>query len=216
MCVIAAAIAMDALAGGAGHDPQLLFSGNTVQVSGVTPGGGVVLYAATQRRIDYGNTLVRYTRYTKDDDHDGSVTFDLGERPSPIGVWVAIDANTGNFALGAPNHAVAVAHEQPQPFAKNDKGDVDTFTFTYPSLELVYIHPGRGVWSVHATDGGHFDHDKREAVTSVILTDAVSLIPDGEPHASAFSPGGTLVAFDVEQFQAFTLHVTGADLAGAK
>ncbi len=194
--ILALLVAIQAhAANGNGGAPVITFSASTVQVSGVTPGGTVVIYGVTMGRNDYTNGLYRFQTALTDDDHDGVVTYDPGQPIPFIGVWIAVDATSGQFAIGAPRRSILpAARLLTQPFRKNGAGAVDTFSHGYPSLEMLYIHPGGGVWVVHAFDGARTDRDARPGVTGVSLTDAVSLMPKGGTKPQAFAPGGVLIA----------------------
>src|SRR5258708_36502835 len=48
--------------------PKITFSGNTVQASGVTPGGIVVIYGVAILRGDNSNTLIRCSKALRNDD----------------------------------------------------------------------------------------------------------------------------------------------------
>jgi hypothetical protein len=200
-----------------GGAPVITFGATTVQVSGVTPGGTVVIYGVTFGRRDFTNGLNRVQAALTDDSHKGVVTYDLKDPIPPLGVWVAVDATNGQFAVAAPErNPLPVARALPQPFRKNGAGLVDTFSHGYFSLEMLYIHPGGGVWVAHAVDGSRADRDARPGVTGVSLGDAVSLMPQGGTKPEAFAPGGVLIAFDMTRFEVLTVRITGADLGGAQ
>ena len=200
-----------------GGAPVITFSATTVQVSGVTPGGTVVIYGVAYGRSNFTNSVTHFRAALTDDDHDGVVTYDAKRRIPPAGVWIAVDTRNGQFVIGAPGHdAVRGARRSATPFHKNAAGVVDTFMHDYPSVEMLYIHPGGGVWVVNTVDGGPLDRDPRSGATGVSLADAQSLMPPGDTRPAAFAPGGVLVAFDVSRFEVLTLHLTGADLAGAQ
>ena len=196
--------------------PTIAFSGNTVRVSGVTPGATVVVYAVTFVRIDYGDHVLRFQKALTDDDRDGAVVYDVGRDIPQDGVWVAVDATNGQYAIGTPRFGAGVANPQPLPLHKSAGGLVDLFSFGYPSVEALYIHPGHGVWAVHAYSRGKGDHTAQESVTTVSLADAVSLLPAGESKAKEFAPGGVIIAFDLPHFRVFTTRLTGADIGGAR
>ncbi len=197
--------------------PKITFSGNTIQVSGVTPGGIVVIYGVAMGRVNYTNGLNRFKAALTDDDHDGAVTYDVGQPIPPIGVWIAVDATNGQFVIAAPQRSVLpAARSLTQPFRKNGAGLVDTFSHGYASVEMLYIHPGGGVWAGHAFEGSRTDRDPRPGITGVSLSDTVSLMPPGDTKPAAFAPGGVLIAFDISDFEVLTMRITGADLGGAQ
>ncbi len=215
--ILAVFVAIQAhAANGPAGAPKITFSGNTVQVSGVTPGGIVVIYGVAMLRVDYSNALIRFSKALTDDDHDGVVTYDIGRTIPPSGVWIAVDVTNGQFAVAAPWRTLPAAHALAQPFRRNAAGLVDTFSHDYATAEMLYIHPGGGVWVVSAVDNGRNDRDPRPGVTGISIGDAVSLMPQGGAKLSEFVPGGVLIAFDVSRFEVLTLRITGEDLRGAR
>lgn len=211
---LALALAAHAASDSAGA-PAIAFTGTTVRVSGITPGGTVVIYGVTLVRVDFADHVERFRNAVSDDDHDGIVTWDIGKTVPQDGMWVAVDATNGQFVVGTPRFGIPVA-APPSQLLRKTAGLVDTFAFDYSSVEAVYIHPGHGVWAVHAYDRGVHDHDSRQGVTAISLADAVSLLPAGETKATEFAPGGVLVAFDLPYFRVFTRRLTGADIGGAR
>jgi hypothetical protein len=134
-------------------------------------------------------------------------------------VWIAVDVASGDYAVGAPGRKVVAARVPQQPFVKGHGGAVDTFTFRYPTLDMVYVHPGHGVWLLHGVGGTPSSNDGQNDghyETGVNVGDAISLLPEGEAKPKEFVAGGTLVAVDVLSYEAFALRLTGAQIGGAQ
>src|SRR5260221_12034148 len=186
---ISLVLSASADSGGAGAH-VITFNKTSIRVSGITPGGTVVIYGVAMVRIDYGDNVMRYSKVLQDDDHDGVVTYDHGALIPTDGVWVAVDATNGQFAVAAPKWGLNVAAPQVLPLRKNGAGAVDSFAFGYRTADMIYIHPGHGVWAVHG-----YDSSPHPGTTTVSLRDATSLLPSGESRATEFVPGGVIVAF---------------------
>jgi hypothetical protein len=201
---------------GSAPSPAIKFSGSRIQVTGVTPGGTVLIYGTAMLYENYGEVLHRYRQVVVDDAREGAVSWDIGRGIPPRGVWIAIDTSNGEIAVGAPGQAVAAARPQAQSLRARSGTITDTFSFTYPFADVIYVHPGHGAWSFHGIDGAPFDRDPRAGVTAVGLEDAISLLPNGEAKPAEFAAGGTLVAIDLSNFHVFAMRIGAADLGGLR
>ncbi len=208
---ISLALSASATSGGAGA-PAITFTPKGIRVTGITPGGAVLIYAVAMVRADTGDHIERYQQVLHDDDHDGIVTYDHGMPIPTDGVWLAVDVTNGQYAVSSPLYGLKPARPQPQPLHRAASGRVETFALSYPGAEMIYIQPGHGVWAIHGYDRSASDRDSRPGVTGVSLSDAVSLLPSGETRATEFAPGGVIIAFDLPFFQVITMRLTGADI----
>ena len=182
--------------------PVVTFSGSTVQVSGVTPGGTVVFYGVAMLQINYSSAIGRFKTALTDDDQDGSVTYDIGQTIPPTSLWVVVDVTSGRYAIAGPARTVfAEADLQTTPYTRNAvTGAVDTFVAAYPTVEMVYILPGTGVWSLHSVAGGPVDHGSDSASTTVSIADAAPLVPQSTGQLTQFDAAGILITFDDSNF----------------
>src|SRR5258708_11894629 len=92
----------------AGAPPQaappltITASGSTITISGVTPHGKVVFFGVA-RFVDRTTvTARRLDRIVTDDDGDGVVTIDLGERVPWKSIFAAVDFASGRYGLATP------------------------------------------------------------------------------------------------------------------
>jgi hypothetical protein len=204
-----------AASGGAGA-PTISFISNGIRITGITPGGTVLIYAVAMVRVDFNDHLERYQRTLQDDDHDGIVIYDHGKAIPPDGVWIAVDITNGQFAVASPLTGLKTAVAPAKPLHRNAGNHVDTFSFAYPGAEMIYIHPGHGAWAVHGYDGGASDHDTRKGVMGLSVSDAQPILQSGETKATEFVPGGILIVFDLPFFRVTTMRLTGSDIGGAQ
>lgn len=178
-------------------DPSVAFDGKLVKASNVTPGAQVVFFAVGLVPMGWESMIVRWSQAVTDEDHDGSVTFDAGREIPCRSIWVAADATNGHYTVTAPpNCHLRRAALDPKSFRKNDKGDLELFLHARPYLDLLYIHPGKGVWAISAADSFPSDADgESNGVTAIALSKAKALAGNGT--AKDFVPGGVLVAIDL-------------------
>src|SRR5258708_9270842 len=95
--------------------PAIKFNGSRVEVTGITPGGSVVIYGTAMLYVNYGDMLHRYQKVVVDDAREGTVSWDIGRPIPPRGVWIAVYTASRETAEGAPCHAFPPAHPQPPP-----------------------------------------------------------------------------------------------------
>src|SRR5260221_10957258 len=93
--ILAMLVALQAhAANGNGGAPVITFTPTTVQVSGVTPGGTVVIYGVAMSRTNYTNSLLHFQAALIYHDHDGVVTYEPKQQIPYI--RVSIDVYTNN------------------------------------------------------------------------------------------------------------------------
>ena len=213
-CVLIIAIAAHAAPP---TDIVVTFGPTSATATGITPGKTALFFATGRQKDGYFQTLIRYAVSVTDDDHDGSVTFDLGKHVPSMTVWVVVDTTNGHYTMAMPT--VAIAEEVPLPanaFRKMHGGAaVDGFAYDHPTLELLYIHPGHGTWVWSAADGRALDHDGPNGITLISAADGKKVGGTTE-DAAEFSPGGTMVAVDWYKMQYSVVHLDGAILGGAQ
>ena len=189
-------------AAGEKNAPVLAFDGRVIKATDVTPGGQVVFFAVGLVSNGFRSTVMRWSQVVSDDDHDGAVTFDAGQTIPCRSIWAVAEIANGHFAIAAPpgcplRQAGALSA---RAFRHRTNGNLDGFLHERPYLDLLYVHPGKGAWTVRAADGSPTDADsKSDGVTTVTLAGARSLLSNGTPPAS-FVPGGILVAIDFYGF----------------
>jgi hypothetical protein len=198
-------------------DIVVTFGATTVTATGITPGKTALFFGTGRQKDGYFQTLIRYAVSVTDDDHDGAVTLDLGKRVPSMTIWVVVDTTNGQYTMAMP--AVAIADEVPLPahaFRKTHGGSsVDGFAYNHPTLELLYIHPGHGVWTWSAADGRALDQDGPNGVTFISAADG-SKVGGTTEGATEFALGGTMVAVDWYKMQYTVVHLDGAILGGAQ
>jgi hypothetical protein len=156
------------------------FSQSTLQISGVSRRGSVVINAALNESTGrmYGR-LNELTKVVSDDDGDGVVTFDLGHPISPRSLWVIVDVTSGSYAVVAPpGSPVIVARHAPTLLQKTDVDAADQIAADHVAMSVLWVRPGPSgtVWRVRAADGGSSDEDHRNNGSAIASTVAFATV----------------------------------------
>jgi hypothetical protein len=212
-CAIAAST-YGQTAASAARTLSVRFGGHEVTVSGLTPGGGAILFGVGLQPTGQYTLTYRWSGSAEDTDNDGAVVMDTGrEIPGPT-IWCAADARTADFVVVTPGGRPFTATTlRPDAFRRRGN-DVTQFAFDHPSLDLLYLEPGRGAWSCTESDGSVTDDDGPNGVTTLSIA-RCQPIGGGAGKAQAFHPGGVLVAIDMIRLEAIAMRLDGAVLGGA-
>jgi len=136
-------------------DLSLSVIGTQITARGITPNGEVVLFGRTHRHVGGTPHLGHRASIERDADGDGVVTVTIEELP-PHSVWVAVDQQTGGYAVAAPDG------QEPRVFALpagawRDGSEAIDVSSGY--LDFLLVRPGKGAWRLDITQGGRNDGD---------------------------------------------------------
>lgn len=137
--------------------PTVTVGVDRVVVTGITPGGEAILFG---RSIAYQGgvpVLARHAASGKDDDSDGTVMwlFDEVEQRS---IWVAVDLDTGDHAIGSPDGATPrVITVTPNDWREND----DSLDIRREYVDFLLVRPRKGAWALAVRQGSSRDADGR-------------------------------------------------------
>src|SRR5258706_9855115 len=140
----------------------LTFGERSVTVSGLTPGGDLVLFAIAK---EPANSVVPVPMKTvhavvlHDDDHDGTVIFERQRAVPLIAVWVAVDLASGQWAAsGSPGFdAQTIPLES---FAKQDNaGHLRKLSALVPEMDVLLVRPGTGAWRIYTAKTSSLDEN---------------------------------------------------------
>src|SRR5438270_9081686 len=159
--------------------PVLAFEGHVIKATNIPPGSQVVFFALGLVPNGFSSSVTRWSKVVVDDDRDGTITFDAGSEVPCKSIWAVVEVASGNFAVAAPKgcplrHADALSSRS---FKRRSKMDADSFVQAKPYLDLLYVEPGRGAWTIRAADGSPADVDGQPGVITVALAGANSLVP---------------------------------------
>lgn len=136
--------------------PAVTLEPQAVVASGVTPKGRVVWFSIAREISRRAATIVPRIELVADEDGDGKVRLDLGQAVPLRSIWFAVDLETGEAGVTAPEDFGLQEAELPVraiPAALNGL-DLDR-RFIYALL----VRPGAGAWVLRAGDGGALDED---------------------------------------------------------
>jgi hypothetical protein len=209
------------IVGPAMADPGLTVTlgAHTVSASGLSPGSSAVFFAVLHEPIPgaYMNRVSRLAKVLVDDDRDGVVTLDLG-RPIPaISIWAVVEPQNGHYGITTGGRfAVTTISIAPDALRKGAGGVIDRIAFDHASLDLLYVHPGKGAWTWSAMDGDPAtDADLQNGITAVSLSKARP-VGGGAQGITDLALGGTLVAIDPDRMEIGTVHIDGKLIGGAR
>jgi hypothetical protein len=213
ICVTLALAWASLAAAGDAKAPVLTIQGNHVIASSFRPGSTIVFYSVALVGDGYSTaTKTRNARVT-DDDHDGTVVFDVPEAMPFRSVWIAVDEANGDYAVSSP--AGYFRKNGSQPELRKHGAAVDELAIAGHVTYLLYVHPGKGAWTAFAVDGGDDSDGKVDYVTSINLSALRPLQPDNHDKPTELKAGGTLFIVDGYDLRTSALKLDGAMLNGA-
>jgi hypothetical protein len=190
------------------------FGPASVTASGVTPGADVVFFTVAIAPAGISGQLLRDVKVVSDTAKTGTVTLNVTDPMPPNGIWAVVDATNGAFAIARPTGwAVQYGRRAPRQFRYNGS-DAVAFSNGGMYLDLLYVHPGEGVWEWTESDGSATD---RDGVTDGFVTVSVD---DAKPVGStagkpkALRPGGVLIAIDRIRMQVLVERLDATLLGG--
>lgn len=171
-----------------GSDAQpaatIVFADDTVRITGVRPGGTVVLFGVERIvRDDFSQSVVVWDERLSDDDHDGAVSLALKHAMSPLTVLAVVDENNGHYVVATPGF-IPLTIPPAGKLHGNDKGEPIEFQNGMPYAEALVLRPGKGAWVAHGFDGTASDSDGRADGKIGIRFDAMKPI-HGRPETTA-------------------------------
>jgi hypothetical protein len=134
--------------------PVLSFEAQAVTAAGITPKGRVVWFSIAREISRQSATIV--PRIELVTDGDGKIRFSLSQEVPVRSIWFAVDLETGEAGVAAPEVFGLQEVEFPAraiPAALN-RLDLDR-RFVY----AVLVRPGVGAWKLRVGDGGASDED---------------------------------------------------------
>jgi hypothetical protein len=181
--------------------------GAHVTVTGATAGGRVAFFGVGRFVKQYRVTVRRFDKVVADDDKDGSVVLDIGEKLPWKTIFVAVDFSTGHYALVTPEGFPLM----PIPFKKEimvaNKGQLDHLLIEHRFCYMALVRPGVGFWGQILGDGNKYDEDGvGDGKVTADVGRSVSV--DGNvPAPAKFEKGDILVLIDPMRMQSYAVEV---------
>ncbi|HTG33117.1 MAG TPA: hypothetical protein VLB76_09315 [Thermoanaerobaculia bacterium] len=140
-------------------DPQLTFEDSAVVASGLTPGKAVAWFGV-EHRIDPGYSGEMIQRYDVGTAAaDGTARLELPQPLAPRSFWVAVDLESGGFAVAAPGGYRLAKPLHPSRLRALEGAASDEILDDRPYLMGLVVRPGGGAWAFAGGDGGPRDED---------------------------------------------------------
>jgi hypothetical protein len=177
----------------AAASPALSFESNAVVAGGVTPQGRVVWFSIAREISCQAATIVPRIELQTDVDGDGKVRLELSSGVPLRSIWFAVDLETGEAGVGAPEGFPLLEAQMPEraiPAALN-RLDLER-RFVY----LLLVRPGAGAWMLRAGDGGASDEDGEPDGTLRAMLSDLTTVGDGPAPPAHVSPGDLLLVID--------------------
>ena len=131
-------------------DPKALL------ISGITPGGQVIVFGRSCRNTAGRVRLIRHTFVERDEDRDGVVRIAMETIPE-FSVFIAVDYESGQFASAAPSGAAPRVMAMPRVPQWRDGSEIVDFNRGY--LDFLFVRPGKGAWVLDVFQGTARDDD---------------------------------------------------------
>lgn len=185
------------------------FETSRVTVSGVSPGGNVLLYGLGRDFVRVSPELLRWAKVEAASTTDGTATFDIGRAVPARSVWIVVDVSTGAYAVATPQASFRRERAADQAsFVINAAGNPQFFKMRGTGLDLLVVMPGVGGWL--ATVGASPGTDASGKAGWFSQVDFAKMVPIGSaPPAPEMLTGKELVvAIDPDSFE-FSVAATG-------
>lgn len=186
--------------------PQLQFEETAVIASQCTPGAGVVFFGVSREPQPWGGSrVVPWQVVLHDTDRDGIVRYDLG-RPIPFtSVWSAVDLATGERVQGT--RAPFPLREIPWP-SDTVREDRDGLRKKVElqwrgAVDLLWVRPGEGAWTVSLQDGGPMDEERKNDGRIAALLENMKSLVSGVDAPRHLKKDDVLVVIDQRRLEIF-------------
>jgi len=151
------------LAGSAGAqtkpEPRIAFEETAVVASGLTPGKAVA-WLGVERIVDenLAAELVQRSK-TLTAGADGVSRLDLGRPAAQRSLWVAVDVDSGEFVVAAPDGYRINRRPKPSRLDVVEGNGPDAILDGGSYLFGLVVRPQEGAWTFQGGDGGPQDDD---------------------------------------------------------
>jgi hypothetical protein len=181
--------------------------GAHVTVTGATAGGRVAFFGVGRFVKQYRVTVRRFDKVVADDDRDGSVVLEIGEKLPWKTIFAAVDFTTGRYALVTPDGFPLMAIPFRKEIMVANKGQLDHLLIEHRFCYMALVRPGVGFWGQILGDGNKYDEDG-QGDGKVTANVARSVSVDGDVAAPAkFEKGDVLVLIDPMRMQSYAVEV---------
>jgi hypothetical protein len=174
--------------------PVLTLEPQAVTASGLTPKGRVVWFSVAREISRRAATIVPRIELALDDDGDGQVRLDLHQDVPLRSIWFAVDLETGEAGVTAPEEFGLQETALP---ARAIPAALNRLDLERRFLYAVLVRPGVGAWMLRAGDGGPQDEDgEPDGTLRATLASFTGLGPTPLPPPTHVSARDLLLVID--------------------
>lgn len=172
-------------------DPRIAFESSAVVASGLTPGRSVAWFGV-ERIVDpdLAAELVQRAE-PKTAGADGVSRLELARPVSQRSLWVAVDVESGEFAVAAPDGYEIRRRPRPSRLVPGEGSRPDEIEDGPGYLYGLMVRPGEGAWILRGGDGSPQDQDGETDGRVRFALDRLEPLP-GSPAAPAKARGTDL------------------------
>lgn len=176
-----------------------------VAISGVSPGGKVILLGVARETAEYYSVIVRRDLVVTDSDGDGTVRASLETAMASRSIWIAVDLAAGSFVTAKPA-------DSPFTEAALDLGIPGNLIPGQAALreergrvEVLLARPGStpGAWALTAGEGGRNDADLTVDGGITMRLAAMTRVEGALPAPAALLTGDIVVVVDPQRMEYF-------------
>lgn len=145
--------------------PRITPLAETVEITEVTPGASVVLYAILHESTGWSTRISELADVLADTDSDGTVLFELGRAVPTVSLWLAVDLSTGETAASSPEGFTSQELPFPPSILRVGLEDrLNRFEMSGGITHALVARSGadpaaQGAWILLLGDGGDQDDD---------------------------------------------------------
>lgn len=185
---------------------SLKFTEGTLQVSGISRGGGAVFFGVAHVPGEYTYRITPVVEVVGDS--DGTAGY---RPPFPISgasTWCVVDRRTGAWTAASPWGAVrdAGSGRASRP-SRGGEGTLSMLEHRIEWLELLLVRPGGDVWRLAAGKGGFADDDKTGGPTYRSAVDRFQPVTSGARPIHQLTPADLILGINPRTLEFFAVEV---------
>jgi hypothetical protein len=187
--------------------PVLSFDSDSVIVSNVSVAGKVVLFGtslSTWRNLP----LSKAERVViADDDRDGIIRYKLNYRMPLRSIWIAVDFETGGWAIGGPpGYTVDVQPFPESSLHANAAGEIDSLEQERQAMQVVVVRPGEGAWQIFAAQSRPANAEEAKHGKLKVVFEGANVF-ESSKTLKQLKKGDVVIGLDTRSMQVFATRI---------
>lgn len=183
---------------------QLSFDDGTIAVRGATTSGPIVLIGVGQRSTRYFTTIFDRVVLLDGSNAENPFAIRLDRDIPRTSVWVAVDLQTGQSTLAAPEGFSVPEAQMP---LHDISPNATWLELELPIVNLLLVRPDAGAWTLYVGDGGVSDADGVQNGVIRITPSSMRNVASDEPDLERLATDDILIAIDPNRLTVMTYHV---------